>query len=105
LGSLIRMEKGTTTGKDLHNELKSMLENLSILLDKIVGISTDGAPAMASMNGNLCAKILNILNVTTPVIKLINFLKSRALNHRQFKEFLKDLGSEYGDVIYNTEVR
>jgi phenylalanine-4-hydroxylase len=44
-------------------------------------------------------------NVTTPVIKLINFLKSRALNHRQFSEFLKDLGSEYGDVIYNTEVR
>jgi hypothetical protein len=40
-------------------------------------------------------------NVTTPIIKLINFLKSRALNHRQFNEFLKDLGSEYGDVIYN----
>jgi hypothetical protein len=34
------------------------------------------------------------------VIKLMNFLKSRAL----FNEFLKDLGSEYGDVIYNTEV-
>jgi hypothetical protein len=44
-------------------------------------------------------------NVTTPVIKRINFLKSRALNHRQFNEFLKDLGSEYGDVIYNIEVR
>jgi hypothetical protein len=44
-------------------------------------------------------------NVTTPVIKLMNFLKSRALNHRQFNEFLKDLGSEYGDIIYNTEVR
>jgi hypothetical protein len=44
-------------------------------------------------------------NVTTSVIKLINFLKSRALNHRQFNEFLKNLGSEYGDVIYNTEVR
>jgi hypothetical protein len=38
------------------------------------------------------------------VIKLMNFLKSRA-NYRQFNEFLKDLGSEYGDVIYNTEVR
>jgi hypothetical protein len=39
------------------------------------------------------------------VIKLMKFPKSRALNHRQFNEFLKDLGSEYGDVIYNTEVR
>lgn len=27
------------------------------------------------------------------------------MNRRQFKEFLKDLESEYGDVIYNTEMR
>ena len=109
LGSLIPT-KGTTTGKDLYNELKSMLENLSIPLDKIVDISTDETPAMASMNvgiagtlfndiknltgreifvnhciihqQNLCAKVLNMPNVTTPVIKLVNFLKSQALNHR-----------------------
>lgn len=109
------------------------MENLSIPLDKIVEISTDGAPAMASINvgvagtvsndiknltgremfvnlctihqQNLCAKILNMPNVTTPVIKLINFLKFGALNHCQFKEFLKDLGSKYVDVIYNTERR
>lgn len=109
------------------------MENLSIPLEKIVGISTDGSRAMSNMNvgvagrlfndikiltgreifvnhciihqQNLCAKTLNMPNVTTPVIKLINFLKSQALHNRQFKEFLKDLKSEYGDVIYNTGVR
>ncbi|CAD1470964.1 unnamed protein product [Heterotrigona itama] len=54
---------------------------------------------------NLCAKILNMPNVITPVIKLINFLKPRAFNHCQFKKFLKNLGSEYSDVICNTEMR
>ena len=44
-------------------------------------------------------------HVTKPVIKLINFLKSRALRHRRFKEFLKNMESEYGDVVYNTEMR
>ena len=38
-------------------------------------------------------------HVTKPVIKLINFLKSRALRHRQFKEFLKHMESEYGDTL------
>ena len=45
LSSLVPME-GTTTGKNLYDELKSVLEKFSILLEKIIGISTDGAPAM-----------------------------------------------------------
>jgi hypothetical protein len=32
-------------------------------------------------------------------------VKARALNHRQFKIFLKELESEYGDLIFNTDVR
>ena len=125
--------KGTTTGKDLYDELKSVLGKFSIFLDKIVGISTDGARTMLSMEvgvsgrlfqdikkvtgreifvnhclthqENLCAKRLSFFNVTVPIIKLINFIKSHALNHREFKEFLKDLEAEYGDLVFNTEVR
>lgn len=44
-------------------------------------------------------------NVTVPIIKVINFIKPRALNHREFKEFLKNLETEYGNVVFNTEVR
>jgi hypothetical protein len=125
--------QGTTKGEDIYCELFSMLHKFSIPLEKIVGISTDGARAMSSLEKgaagrlfkeikektgreilinhcmihqeNLCAKKLELPHVTVPIIKMINFLKSRALNHRQFRELLKELESEYEDVIYNTEIR
>ena len=39
------------------------------------------------------------------VVSTINFIKSRALNHRQFQQFLEDVEAEYGDLIYYCEVR
>ncbi|XP_076232931.1 general transcription factor II-I repeat domain-containing protein 2-like [Calliopsis andreniformis] len=53
----------------------------------------------------LNAKVLKIINIVPPIIKVVNFIRSRGLNHREFKELLKDMDSEYGDVIFNTEVR
>ena len=34
-----------------------------------------------------------------------NFIKSRALNHRQFQEFLEDVEAEHGDLMFYCEVR
>lgn len=48
---------------------------------------------------HLCAKILSLPNVTVPNIKLINFINLGAIGYREFKEFLKDLETEYGDVV------
>ncbi|CAK1598966.1 unnamed protein product [Parnassius mnemosyne] len=39
------------------------------------------------------------------VVSTVNFIKSRGLNHRQFKQFLDDIESEYGDLLYYIEVR
>ena len=39
------------------------------------------------------------------VIKIINYIRSHALHHRQFKEFLDELSSEYSDFVYFTNVR
>ena len=39
------------------------------------------------------------------VIKTVNFIRSHGLNHRQFKSFLVDMDSEYGELLYHTEVR
>ena len=36
---------------------------------------------------------------------VVNFIRSKAVNHREFKEVLNDLDSDYGDVIYFTSVR
>ncbi|XP_076646544.1 general transcription factor II-I repeat domain-containing protein 2-like [Halictus rubicundus] len=201
---------GTTTGDDIYRETKTVLNVLNIPMEKIVGISTDGARAMSSMNvglsgllskdiknltgreifishcilhqENLGAKILKMSNVVPPIIKIVNLIRSRGplldsgfgnrvqqfiiksrrvlfkcihggefkvqrsferkmwkgvekaccgkddveetkskglfgsddsrslglsgiQHHREFKEFLKDMESEYGDILFNTEVR
>lgn len=40
-----------------------------------------------------------------PVVSTVNFIRSRGLNHRQFREFLSELESEYSDLQYHTAVR
>lgn len=126
---------GTTTGEDLFESLVSSMNKLELTFEKLSGLTTDGAPAMVgSQKGliafvkkelnrlcldpsdliichciihqeNLCALSLRLNNVMTTVVSCINFIKSRGLNSRQFKELLNDLASEYGDLVYHCEVR
>ena len=44
-------------------------------------------------------------NVMTVVVKTVNYMKARGLNHRQFQQFLIELETEYTDIIYHCEVR
>ena len=39
------------------------------------------------------------------VVKAVNFIRSRELNQRQFKELLNEIEYKYGDVLYYSEVR
>ncbi|KAJ4441047.1 hypothetical protein ANN_10896 [Periplaneta americana] len=39
------------------------------------------------------------------VLKCVNFIRSHALNHRQFKDFLESIECDYTDVPYHCEVR
>jgi hypothetical protein len=119
--------------KDLHDDIKKVLLKLNIPVQKLFGVVTDGAPSMAGKNSglsslitkdvknatdrdwflyhclihqkNLCAKSVNMTSVVTAVAKLVNYIRSKGLNHRQFQQFLSDMGSENGDVLYYTEVR
>uniref|UniRef100_A0A3P9DNK1 SPIN-DOC-like zinc-finger domain-containing protein n=1 Tax=Maylandia zebra TaxID=106582 RepID=A0A3P9DNK1_9CICH len=52
---------------------------------------------------SLCGKALKMEHVMTAVTRVINFIRAKGLNHRQFKSFLEECGSE--DVPYHTEVR
>ena len=126
--------KGTTTGEQLFAELKNSLLKYNLTFSKLIGLTTDGAPCMLgkrkgvvalavrelSILGlesdlivshciihqeNLCAKRLRMNNVMYVVVNTVNFIRSRALNHRQFKEFLIEIDAEYGDVTYYSEVR
>ena len=53
----------------------------------------------------LCGKSLQMKEVMSIVVKTVNFIRARALNHRQFTAFLSDLDTEYGELLYHTEVR
>ena len=53
----------------------------------------------------LCAKHLKYDHVMKLVIKAINYIRSRALCHHQFQQFLLDIQDEYGDVVYHNDVR
>ena len=39
------------------------------------------------------------------IIRVVNLIRAKGLNHRQFKSFLEEIGLEYRDVPYHTEVR
>lgn len=107
-------------------------ENMNLSWAKLCGITTAGTPGMigewngmASMVCNkvresrgeavkmhciihqevLCAKAIQMNDVMTTVVKTINLIRSRALNHRELQSFLSDIDAEYGEVIYHSNVR
>ncbi|KAM3870127.1 general transcription factor II-I repeat domain-containing protein 2-like [Diretmus argenteus] len=125
---------GKTTGKELFEEVCKCVTEIKLPWDKLVGLTTDGAPAMSGKkNGlvgrireklqeencagelsvyhciihqeSLCGKALKMEHVMTTVTQVVNFIRAKGLNHRQFKSFLDECGSEYTDVPYHTEVR
>ena len=49
--------------------------------------------------------VLKFDRVMLVVAYVVNYLRTRKLNHRLFKSFLKEADSEYGDVVYHTDVR
>ena len=53
----------------------------------------------------LCGKNIQMKGVMEIVVKTVNFIRSRALNHRQFASFLLNNESQHGELLYHTEVR
>ena len=121
--------KGTTTGRDIYEYINLALEKFNVDRRKIYSITTDGAPALTGKNNGfvalfkqsvdheilnnhclihqqqLCAQKLNMKHLMTDIVKIVNFIRSRGLNHREFKAFLDEVGSEYEDVVYFSKVR
>ena len=116
MASLVPL-KGEAKSRDLYEAVKNMLKWLSLSIINISGIVTDGALAMvgkreglakltednaiAAPNShlmkyhciihqeNVCTKALKMDNVVQIIIKTVNFITVKGLNHRQFQEFLK----------------
>ena len=133
LDSLVGLQT-TTIGIDIPTALQHVVEDLSLKLNNLCGITTDGAPAMtgkvnravalvekARKNAgistklvkthciihqeHLCGKSLMMRQVMDVVVKTVIFIRARALNHRQFQALLQEANAEYGDLLYYSEVR
>ena len=126
--------KDTTTGQDLFESVENCLDRSGLPLHKLANITTDGAPPLTGKNvglikllndkvkrehplhsvmsfhciihqESLCKSVLDLKHVIDPVVRVINFIRARGLNHRQFKRLLDAIESEYSDVLYHSEVR
>ena len=53
----------------------------------------------------MCAKSLKLKEVVDVVVKTVNLILSRELNHRQLKQFLVLTQAEFGDLTYFCNVR
>ncbi|XP_037804762.1 general transcription factor II-I repeat domain-containing protein 2-like [Penaeus monodon] len=125
--------KGTTTGEDVFGKVYQTMEELDLDWSKMASITTDGAPSMVGMSRGLighmkwemeergltallqvhclihqqalCCKVLTWDSVMKVVVSCINFIRAKEPKHRQFQEFLSELESVHGGVLYYTEVR
>lgn len=120
----------TTKGKDIFNVLDNFFKQNELDWGKLVGCTTDGAPSMLGRQSGfqahvkavspnaiavhcfihrfaLCAKVLppRLLSCLNRVIKIVNFVKTSALNTRLFKLLCEDFGSDHISLLYHTEVR
>lgn len=122
----------TTTGSDLYNCVEKCLNELEVDWKTFSSITTDGAPAMLGVKAglvsrlkskaltygvelksfhciihqeSLCSKKLKMEHVMNIVIKTVNWIRSHALNNRQFSALLEEMDAQYGCLIYYSEVR
>jgi len=97
---------------------------------KLGSLCTDGAPSMLGKSSGFTALIkkeipdiiithcflhrhalasktlpTNLKEVITTAVKVVNFIRDRALHHRLFKVLCQEMGSEHEVLLYYTEVR
>ncbi|CAB4060928.1 unnamed protein product [Lepeophtheirus salmonis] len=121
--------KELTTSKDLFRAVESCIARPGLEWNKIASVTTDGAFALTRENAGLlklrndkiksehpghaliplhcviecmCKGAPNINQVTDSIVNLI---RARGLNHRQFRELLANLETEHLDVFYHNHVR
>ena len=104
----IKLMHGTTTGKDILENVYQSVTNMKLLLDKLIGLTTDGAPAMCGEKNGLvgrmrvkmqeenctgelkayrciihketpCGKALKMEHLMSTVTLTINFIRAKGL--------------------------
>uniref|UniRef100_A0A3B3VE12 SPIN-DOC-like zinc-finger domain-containing protein n=1 Tax=Poecilia latipinna TaxID=48699 RepID=A0A3B3VE12_9TELE len=123
--------KGSTRGEDLFKSFMEFACEKNLPMDKLLSVCTDGAPCMVGKNKGfvallrehenrpilsfhcilhqeaLCAQMCDgqLGEVMSLVIRVINFIVARALNDRQFKTLLDEVGNNYHGLLLHSNVR
>ncbi|KAM8939336.1 general transcription factor II-I repeat domain-containing protein 2-like [Pelodytes ibericus] len=121
-----------TRGCDILQAASKEFEKFELNMQKLTSLAEDGAPSMKGKyegfsslfkskekvcvpsfhciihQESLCCELCKstaLQEVMEEVIKIVNFIRARALNHRQFMGYLEEVEAEYGDLIYFNVVR
>ncbi|XP_059845272.1 general transcription factor II-I repeat domain-containing protein 2-like [Hypanus sabinus] len=126
--------KGKTRGEDLFDRVSAVIENMKLPWSKLINVTTDGSPNLMGKNvgllrriqnkvkdenpdqdviflhciihqESLCKSVLQLNHVVNPVVKLVNFIRARGLQHRQFITFLEETDADHQDLLYHSRVR
>ncbi|XP_029448261.1 protein FAM200A-like isoform X1 [Rhinatrema bivittatum] len=123
--------KGATRGEDLFKSFTELAKEKNLPMDKLISVCTDGAPCMVGKNRGfvallrehekrpilsfhcilhqeaLCAQMCGeqLGEVMSLVIRVVNFIVARALNDRQFKTLLDEVGNNYPGLLLHSNVR
>ncbi|KAL4098878.1 hypothetical protein QTP88_023396 [Uroleucon formosanum] len=116
---------GTTTGIDIFKVIEKSFLEYNLKWENLKCITTDGGRNMCGTKKGLigqiftncekesfkpmtlhciihqqalCEKTLDLSCVMDPIISTVNFIRSSALRHRQFQDFLKEIETEYPDI-------
>ncbi|XP_068214344.1 protein FAM200C-like [Palaemon carinicauda] len=119
-----------TTAEAIFKVTSDFFKENKLSWDSLIGVCTDGAPAMVGLRSGFITKVKeknpsvisthciihreslasrtlpdemrDVLNVA---IKVVNFIKSGALNSRLFKLLCKDMYSEHEALLFHTNIR
>ncbi|CAM5144478.1 unnamed protein product [Natator depressus] len=126
--------KGTAKGSDLYERVSGCLEHLKLPWSKLANVTTDGLPNLIGKNvgllkriqdkvkeddpdkeviflhciihqEGLCKNVLDIDHVVHTIVKIVNYIRARGLNHWQFISLLEDTDAEHQDLLYHTKKR
>ena len=119
-----------TRGKDIFKTIDTFFKANDIKWELLCGLCTDGAPAMLGHSSGFYAHVKKVSPLCTfmhcmihgealasktlgpdltavlrQVIKLVNTVKSSALNARLFRRFCEQMDADHCNLLYHTEVR
>ncbi|XP_058424920.1 general transcription factor II-I repeat domain-containing protein 2B isoform X4 [Diceros bicornis minor] len=125
---------GTKSGNEIFLRVEKSLKKFNIDWSKLVSVASTGSPVMVDANDglvtklkskvavvckgsdlksicciihpeSLCAQKLKMDHVMNVVVNSVNWICSRGLNHSEFTTLLYELDSQYGSLLYSTEIK